>query len=110
MLKGHRDLVSAVRFSPDGRYVVTASHDGTPGSGMPPPASSWLELVAGGDSLTDVDFDPSGRRIATAGLAPGTMRIFDCEVCGSLGELLDAVPGHVTRALTAAEREDFLAQ
>ena len=34
----------------------------------------------------------------------------NCEVCGSLSELLDAVPGHVTRALTAAEREDFLAQ
>ena len=67
-------------------------------------------MLAGGDALTDVDFDPSGRRIATAGLAPGTVRIFDCEVCGSLGELLDAVPGHVTRALTAAEREDFLAQ
>ena len=29
MLKGHRDVVSAVAFSPDGRYVATASYDGT---------------------------------------------------------------------------------
>ena len=29
MLKGHRDIVSAVAFSPDGRYVATASYDGT---------------------------------------------------------------------------------
>ena len=110
MLKGHRDLVSAVRFSPDGRYVVTASHDGTARIWDAATGEQLLELLAGGDSLTDVDFDPAGRRIATAGLAPGTVRIFNCEVCGSLGELLDAVPGHVTRALTAAEREDFLAQ
>ena len=40
----------------------------------------------------------------------GTARIYDCDVCGSLDELLRPVPSHVTRDLTAAERQDFLGQ
>jgi WD40 repeat protein len=57
--------------------------------------------------LTDVGFDPTGRRIVTIGL-DGTARIYDCDVCGSLDRLLAQAPAHVTRDLTAAERRDFL--
>ena len=57
--------------------------------------------------LTDVGFDPTGRRIVSIGL-DGTARIYDCDVCGSLERLLDLAPSHETRDLTAAERRDFL--
>ncbi len=57
--------------------------------------------------LTDVGFDSTGRRFVTVGI-DGTARVYDCDVCGSLGDLLAAAPSHVTRDLTAAERRDFL--
>jgi WD40 repeat protein len=68
-----------------------------------------LRQVSRRPELTDVGFDPTGRRFVTVGI-DGTARIYDCSICGSLEELRAAVPSHVTRELTAAEREDFLGQ
>ena len=136
-------------FSPDGRYVTTASYDGTARLWDVATGEQVLELRSAGvptdpsdpnpvtvadllrrlrqalrtedlaqatkvnrqvrrrPELTDVGFDSTGRRFVTVGI-DGTARVYDCDVCGSLDDLLAAAPSHVTRDLTAAERRDFL--
>ncbi len=123
VLKGHSDLVFATRFSPDGSTVVTASYDGSAGVWDAASGDQLLELRGDGHPITDAGFDPAGRRIVTAGLGldpadpsslaarpDGAARIYDCEVCGSLPDLLRTARAQVTRELTAAERREFLGE
>lgn len=63
--------------------------------------------VGEGTPLNDAAFAPDGRRIVTAGF-DGAARIYTCEVCGSLDDLLREARASVTRGLTAAERREFL--
>jgi len=72
-------------FSPDGRWVVTAA----PIAAVLWPADSPLPLFylrGHTGHLTSVSFAPDGRRILTAS-KDGTVRIYDCEVCGALPAL-----------------------
>jgi WD40 repeat protein len=136
VLTGHEDTVGAARFSPDGRFVVTASHDGTarvwdaftgdqllefragdPRLGGPKGANRRLLRAAAASGLdpaelrivADAGFDPSGRRIVTASY-DGVVRVYRCEICGTLDDLLSRARAEVTRGLTAAERREFLGE
>jgi WD40 repeat protein len=85
-LKGHSGIVTSVAFSLDGRFLATASFDGT--------AKLW-DATTGKDlrtfgkaatqlsALLTVAFSPDGRRLAAAG-ANGLARIWDV---GSAQEL-----------------------
>jgi WD40 repeat protein len=74
----HRDGVSSAKFSPDGRFIVTASLDGT--------ARLWLAdtlqplplnpILRDNQRLTDADFSPDARQIVTTGV-DGVIRIWD---------------------------------
>ena len=55
VLKGHRDTVSAVGFSPDGRYVVTGSYDGTARVWDVETGEQLLELRGGASDTADPD-------------------------------------------------------
>ena len=59
--------------------------------------------------VADVGFDPSGERIVTAS-NDGAVRVYRCEICGSLDDLLETARAEVTRQLTAAERREFLGE
>jgi WD40 repeat protein len=66
-LSGHGDLVNRAVASPDGRLVATASDDGTAqvwalGSGRP-----LARFREDGGAVNDVDFDPTGVRVAASG-------------------------------------------
>lgn len=72
----HDGPITAVEFSPDGRWFAAASEDGRvrlwdTASGLP--ASDWFEHDAG---VTAVSFSPSGRKLAT-GSSDGTIRVWD---------------------------------
>jgi WD40 repeat protein len=83
--QGHVSVVNDARFSPDGRWIVSA---GPTAAGVFFVASGKrVYLLRGhGQLLTTATFTKDSRRIVSAG-TDGTVRTFVCAVCGSLDEL-----------------------
>src|SRR6478735_6532556 len=76
-LSGHEDAVVSASFSPDGRFVVTASGDGTAkvwDLHANPPAAR--DLVGHGGWVWSASFSPDGRFVATASY-DGTAKVWD---------------------------------
>jgi WD40 repeat protein len=81
----HTGALSEARFSPDGRWIVTAG-----------PSAAGIWLTRTGDLLyfirghrsavRAVTFASDNRRVLTAG-ADGTMRDYRCDLCGELRAL-----------------------
>jgi WD40 repeat protein len=100
-LTGHMDGVHAVAFSPDGKQLATASHDGT--------ARVWdaasgneVKLLQGHTgAVYSVAFSPDGQRVATAG-HDGLVLVWDVRS----GELLSMLEGHQHAVLTVGFTPD----
>ena len=105
-LTKHNDYVSDAIFSPTSQYVLTTSNDGS--------ARVW-EAVTGQPLLTvPLSFDAEEAAFALGGRAfaaiepDGSVRLFQCEVCRPLPELLKLAESRVTRQLSRAERNRYL--
>ncbi len=104
----HNTAVHDSQFSPEGRWLIAAANK----------AGLWdvgtreivLRLQGHEGATTAATFDPTGRRILTGG-ADGTVRTFDCEICGNVDRLLALARTRLAqtrRELTPEERERYL--
>jgi WD40 repeat protein len=101
--------VQDARFSPDGRWLVTAGQKSArlwTADGRP------LWSLYGPKSLTAVAFQADSRTIVTRE-EDGVVRRYVCELCGSLEELMALAERRLDatgRTLTAAERARYLGE
>jgi WD40 repeat protein len=85
LIKAHYAVVSDAAFSADSRWIATA---GPAKAGLFTTGGVGLPFLRGHDGrLTSVAFAPTGHRIVTGGV-DGTVRLYTCQVCGRVPELL----------------------
>ena len=104
----HFAIVSDARFSPDGRWVVTAG-PGTAGLWSAASGSLVYYLQGHSGKLLSVAFAPDSRRIATGG-SDGTVREWPCCICGDLDELVELANARLAgtgRVATDNERRRY---
>lgn len=100
-LDGHKDLVYALDFSPDGRSLASASND--------PEARVWdlttgqsrRQLLGHREAVNDVRWSPDGRRLATIAYDK-TARIWD----PATGATVATLRGHTDKLLALAWSSD----
>jgi len=117
VLRGHFSAVQSARFSPDGRWVVSAGPrtaglwDARTGEFFAP--TGLVDPFIRGPlrgPVTTALFAPDGRRIVTAS-GDGTVRTYLCSVCAGAKELAHLARARLARIendLTAAERLRYL--
>ena len=89
VLSGHRHQVNSVVHSPDGRCLLTASHDQTARVWDAHTGKLLLELTGHKGPVWRARYSPDGRRIVTASF-DHEVRLFDAEA----GRLLAVLTGH----------------
>ena len=58
-------------------------------------------------ALTSASFGPGNTTVLTSS-RDGSARLYTCDVCGSLNQLLEIARARATRSLTADERRAYL--
>ena len=107
VLRGDQDEVNTARFvPPNGSQVLSVSADGTLRLWDARGGDALAVLQSGDGPLNDVAVSNDGK-IATLSKA-GVVRVFSCEVCGSLQQVLALAHSRVAPSLTPQEQQRFL--
>jgi WD40 repeat protein len=101
LLTGHTDGVHTVAFSPDGKRIVTASHDGTARVWDAASGKALHVLEGHGEPVYAAAFSDEGERVATCA---GDGRVFVWDV--ESGELLAMLEGHLGVVVAVAFAPD----
>jgi WD40 repeat protein len=102
----HEDSVSSVAFSPDGKYLATASADGTARVwdliGSDPTSDREIARMTHDNGVQDVAFDTDGKYLATVSAGTTRMWLWRPE------DLSEEVCNRLTRNLTEEEWLQYL--
>jgi WD40 repeat protein len=104
----HAGPVFDVAFSPDSRFLVTASGD-APTIWDLESQRPLVQLFGHTGGVITVDFSPDGSSILSGG-EDRSIRIWRCEVCAPIDEVLRLARSRALRELTPAERARFLSE
>jgi len=107
-LKGHTDWVLDAAFSPDGKFIVTASSEADPTAAIWDSGTGSLlyKLRGHKTALTNAVFSPDGRWIVTAS-RDNTARVWDWRTCKNETDCKFAeLKGHSDWVLDAAFSPD----
>jgi WD40 repeat protein len=109
ILRAHTGRVASVAFSPNDAWLLTA---GPTSIGLWQTSSGRLLFYLRGHTaqVENALFGTDGKRILSAS-ADGTVRVYDCEVCGTVYELAHLARvrlSHVSVDLTIRERRRYL--
>ena len=104
----HPAEVSAVDVSADGRFVVTGSWDR--GVRVWETATGLLvtRFRDNPAQISSVDLSSDGRTIVAVGILATAARLYQCDLCGSVDDLLRDADQQVHRTLTPEERVTYL--
>jgi WD40 repeat protein len=83
----HTDSVGIAAFSPDGRWVVTASADGTAQVWVVETGKAIGKALRHDAAVNSAAFSPDGNWVVTAS-ADGTTRVWEAETSRPVGEVL----------------------
>jgi WD40 repeat protein len=97
-LEGHTGDINSVAFSPDGRFVVTASADGTARVWDAATGKTVAELRGHSKSVNTASFSPDGKFIVTAS-DDATVRLWDANNFAFVRNIGSSYP----RAVSSAE-------
>jgi WD40 repeat protein len=101
ILAGHTDPISSVSWSPDGRRVLTSSHDNTARVWDPVTGKSLVTFAKHVYSLATATWSPDGKRVVSAG-GDAHLRVWDPDT----GMELVVLKGHKMGPYTATWNPD----
>ena len=106
VLRGHEDEITTAVVSDDGTRVLTSSQDGTARIWDAHSGAELAVLQSGQGEIYDAAMSRDGK-IATLGKGE-VVRVFTCDVCGSIDRVRALALSRAPRSLTARERRQFL--
>ncbi len=106
-LKGHTDHINTATFSPNSKFIVTASDDKTARIWDASNGKTLLILRGHANPVTTASYSPDGKSILTAS-GDGIARLFECDACTDVDGLLALANSRVTRDLSCDEQRTFM--